>query len=99
MRSEGRDPHRPILTQRVQDLHPQWRRDRTNAVIEPPPQRVCVEPDRDYVGDPLRRGNLADNQVRAATRHQPVDLTCDQRRHLGFPAESAAVLIADGGAL
>jgi hypothetical protein len=60
--------------------------------------RFGVEPDANDVGDALRGRHLADDQVRAAPRHQPMDLASDQRRHLSLPAESVTFALTGGRA-
>ncbi|MDG5486949.1 hypothetical protein [Mycolicibacterium gadium] len=92
-RSECRGPHGAIFTQKVQDAHSQRRCHWTNRAGEAHSKRLYIEPDANDVGDALRGRHLADDQVRPATRHQPMDLASHQRRHLGLPAESAMYLI------
>jgi hypothetical protein len=92
-RSECRGPHGAIFTQKVQDAHSQRRCHWTNGAGEAHSNRLCIEPDANDVGDALGSRHLADDQVRPATRHQPVDLASHQRRHLSLPAESPMFLI------
>jgi hypothetical protein len=61
----------------VKDPHAQWRRYRTNGAVQAPANRFDIEPDANDVGDALRGWDLADNQVRATPRHQPVNLAGD----------------------
>jgi len=82
----------------VEDPHAQRRRYRTNGTVQAPADRLGVEPDGNDVGDALRGRNLADDQVRAAPRHQPVDLTSDERCHLSLPPESVTFALTGGRA-
>jgi len=95
-RSEGRGPHDAVLTEEVENLHAQRRRHRTDAAVQAPADRLGVEPDSNDVGNALRGRHLADDQVRPAPRHQPVDLTSDMRRHLRLPAEPVTFALAGG---
>lgn len=97
-RSEGRGPHGAVLTEEVEDPHAQRRRHRPNRAIQAPANRVGVESNGNDVRDPLRGRHLADDQVSAAPGHQPVDLTCDERRHLSLPAEFMTFALTDGRA-
>jgi hypothetical protein len=97
-RGEGRGAHGAVLTEEVEDPHAQRRRHRTDGGVQAPADRFGVEPDGNDVGDALRGRHLADDQVRAAPRHQPVDLTGDERRHLRLPAEPVTFALIDGRA-
>jgi hypothetical protein len=81
----------------VKDLNTQRGGHRTDTGVETPADRMGVEADGCDVSDALRGRQLSDDQVRAAPRHQPVDLASNQRRHVGFPPKPVPLALDSNG--
>jgi hypothetical protein len=82
MGRECRGTQAAVLAQEVKHLQTQRRGDRADTRVESVADCVRVESDRSDVGDTLRSRHLTDNQVSAASRHEPLNLGGNQSSHL-----------------
>lgn len=97
-RGESRGAHGAVLTKEVEDPDAQRRPHWTDGGVQAPADRLGVEPNGNDVGDALRGRHLADDQMRAAPRHQLVDLTSDERCHFRLPVEHVTFALTGGRA-